>query len=97
MTELEEYSIVSVGDDVPDFTMETYEASTGKFGSVSLSKLKTKGKKKGKWTILVFYPADFTFVCPTELADLADQQKALETTHLARKNGHPLNVEIETA
>ena len=78
MTQFEEYSIVSVGDDVPDFTMETYEASTGKFGSVSLSKLKTKGKKKGKWTILVFYPADFTFVCPTELADLADQQKMLE-------------------
>jgi len=78
MTELEEYSIVSVGDDVPDFTMETYEASTGKFGSISLSKLRTKGKKKGKWTILVFYPADFTFVCPTELADLADQQKTLE-------------------
>ena len=78
MTQFEEYSIVSVGDDIPDFTMETYEASTGKFGSVSLSKLKTKGKKKGKWTILVFYPADFTFVCPTELADLADQQKKLE-------------------
>ncbi len=27
---------------------------------------------KGKWSVLVFYPADFTFVCPTELEDLAD-------------------------
>ena len=27
---------------------------------------------KGKWSVLVFYPADFTFVCPTELGDLAD-------------------------
>jgi peroxiredoxin (alkyl hydroperoxide reductase subunit C) len=27
---------------------------------------------KGKWSILFFYPADFTFVCPTELEDLAD-------------------------
>ena len=27
---------------------------------------------KGKWSLLVFYPADFTFVCPTELEDLAD-------------------------
>lgn len=26
---------------------------------------------KGKWSVFVFYPADFTFVCPTELADLA--------------------------
>ena len=27
---------------------------------------------KGKWSVFVFYPADFTFVCPTELGDLAD-------------------------
>ena len=27
---------------------------------------------KGKWSVLMFYPADFTFVCPTELEDLAD-------------------------
>ena len=27
----------------------------------------------GKWVVLVFYPADFTFICPTELGDLADQ------------------------
>ena len=27
---------------------------------------------KGKWSLVVFYPADFTFVCPTELEDLAD-------------------------
>ncbi len=28
---------------------------------------------KGKWSVVFFYPADFTFVCPTELQDLADQ------------------------
>ena len=27
---------------------------------------------KGKWTVLLFYPADFTFVCPTELTEAAD-------------------------
>src|SRR5574338_470167 len=27
---------------------------------------------KGQWSVVVFYPADFTFVCPTELGDLAD-------------------------
>ena len=27
---------------------------------------------KGKWSVFVFYPADFTFVCPTELEDLAE-------------------------
>ena len=28
---------------------------------------------KGKWSVVFFYPADFTFVCPTELGDLADE------------------------
>ena len=32
----------------------------------------TEASLKGKWSVFVFYPADFTFVCPTELGDLAD-------------------------
>ncbi|ALS58653.1 MULTISPECIES: alkyl hydroperoxide reductase subunit C [Pandoraea] len=32
----------------------------------------TEDTLKGKWSVVVFYPADFTFVCPTELGDLAD-------------------------
>lgn len=32
----------------------------------------TEADLKGKWAIVFFYPADFTFVCPTELGDLAD-------------------------
>ena len=32
----------------------------------------TQDTLKGKWSVIVFYPADFTFVCPTELEDLAD-------------------------
>ncbi|MBS0517658.1 MAG: peroxiredoxin [Proteobacteria bacterium] len=32
----------------------------------------TEATLKGKWSVLFFYPADFTFVCPTELEDLAD-------------------------
>ncbi|WP_035678725.1 alkyl hydroperoxide reductase subunit C [Azospirillum brasilense] len=38
----------------------------GKFIDVSDADL------KGKWSVVFFYPADFTFVCPTELEDLAD-------------------------
>lgn len=38
----------------------------GKFVEVSNATL------KGKWAVVFFYPADFTFVCPTELGDLAD-------------------------
>ena len=32
----------------------------------------TEENFKGKWSVIVFYPADFTFVCPTELGDLAE-------------------------
>ncbi|MDI5987324.1 alkyl hydroperoxide reductase subunit C [Halomonas sp. M4R5S39] len=32
----------------------------------------TEASLKGKWNVFFFYPADFTFVCPTELGDLAD-------------------------
>ncbi len=63
-----------VGKEVKPFTMETYDPQEGFFGSVSLEEL----KKQGKWCILFFYPADFTFVCPTELADLAAKHQALE-------------------
>jgi peroxiredoxin (alkyl hydroperoxide reductase subunit C) len=33
---------------------------------------------EGKWAIFFFYPADFTFVCPTELGDLADHYDELQ-------------------
>ncbi len=65
---------LQVGTDVPDFELETYEPASGQFGKLSLADLKARGK----WTILVFYPADFTFVCPTELADLGEKYEALK-------------------
>lgn len=33
----------------------------------------TEANLKGKWSVVFFYPADFTFVCPTELGDMADE------------------------
>ena len=68
-----EFKPLNVGAVVPDFEMETYNPAEGDFGKFSLA----ENKQAGKWTVLVFYPADFTFVCPTELADLAEQQAAL--------------------
>ncbi len=62
-----------VGQPVPEFTMETFDPTEGGFGEVDLGEL----RKAGKWTILFFYPADFTFVCPTELADLALKHEEL--------------------
>ncbi len=59
---------LKVGQAVPDFKLETYEPAKGDFGEISLQKMKADKK----WTILVFYPADFTFVCATEFASLAE-------------------------
>lgn len=64
---------MTVGMDVPNFELEIYDPANRAFGTLSLDQL----RKKDKWAILVFYPADFTFVCPTELADLADKYDAL--------------------
>jgi len=49
---------ILVGDSVPDFTLDTYEPSAQDFGSFELA----KAKAAGRWSILFFYPADFTFV-----------------------------------
>lgn len=38
----------------------------------------TQESLKGKWSVVFFYPADFTFVCPTELGDLADNYAEFE-------------------
>lgn len=38
----------------------------------------TEASIKGKWAVFFFYPADFTFVCPTELGDLADHYAEFE-------------------
>jgi peroxiredoxin (alkyl hydroperoxide reductase subunit C) len=52
------------------FTAQAYKE--GKFVTVSDADL------KGKWSVVFFYPADFTFVCPTELEDLADNYEAFQ-------------------
>jgi peroxiredoxin (alkyl hydroperoxide reductase subunit C) len=54
-----------INSKIPDFKVEAYH--DGKFKTVSRSDL------NGKWSIFFFYPADFTFVCPTELGDMADK------------------------
>jgi alkyl hydroperoxide reductase subunit AhpC len=62
-------NILRVGQQVPDFKLETFDPAKGDFSDISLA----AQKAAKKWTILFFYPADFTFVCATEFAALADQ------------------------
>ena len=54
-----------INSTVPEFKVQAYH--NGKFVTVTNEDL------KGKWAIFFFYPADFTFVCPTELEDLAEK------------------------
>ncbi len=71
----EEFEIAALGKPVPSFgEINTYDPVTHGFGKFSLE----EAKKSKKWTVLVFYPADYTFVCPTELSDYAEKQEELE-------------------
>lgn len=54
---------VKVGAPIPDFTAKAFHKNEVR--DISLR------STRGKWLILFFYPADFTFVCPTELEELA--------------------------
>ncbi len=59
-----------INSSVPDFSVQAFYK--GEFKTV------TNQDMKGKWTIFFFYPADFTFVCPTELVDMADKYEEFQ-------------------
>jgi len=54
-----------INKEVSDFSVQAYQ--NGEFKTV------TKADILGKWSVFFFYPADFTFVCPTELEDLQNK------------------------
>lgn len=54
-----------INSQLPEFSVQAYH--NGDFKTVTSKDL------EGKWGIFFFYPADFTFVCPTELVDMADK------------------------
>ncbi|WP_315907030.1 alkyl hydroperoxide reductase subunit C [Priestia koreensis] len=59
-----------IGTEVKPFVAQAYH--NGDFIQV------TEENMKGKWSVVCFYPADFTFVCPTELADLQKEYATLK-------------------
>ncbi len=56
--------MIQIDQKIPDLEMEAFHNEEIK--SIKLSDY------KGKWLILIFYPADFTFICPTELEEAAN-------------------------
>ncbi|MDR1422380.1 MAG: peroxiredoxin [Coriobacteriales bacterium] len=61
-----------IGKEIGAFTVQAYHEDS--FKQVS------KADVVGKWSVFFFYPADFTFVCPTELEDLADLYGEFQAT-----------------
>jgi NADH-dependent peroxiredoxin subunit C len=59
-----------IGTEVLPFKAQAYK--NGEFVEV------TEQNLRGRWSVVCFYPADFTFVCPTELGDLQDHYEELQ-------------------
>lgn len=71
-----EYPVARIGQKVAPFVLSAYNPVSGGFVEVSSESILSAGK----YLVLIFYPADFTFVCPTELADVASRHKELQKT-----------------
>jgi peroxiredoxin (alkyl hydroperoxide reductase subunit C) len=82
---------MQINQRIVDFKAQAYHQ--GAFKTV------TQDDLMGKWSVLLFYPADFTFVCPTELGDVSDRYAELKElgvevysvstdTHFAHKAWH---------
>ena len=87
-----------INTEIKPFKAQAYK--DGKFIEVTDEML------KGKWSVVVFYPADFTFVCPTELEDLADKYEEFKKlgveiysvstdTHFSHKAWHDTSEAIK--
>ena len=87
-----------INKEVNEFKVQSYQ--NGEFREVS------KADILGKWSVFFFYPADFTFVCPTELEELANKyeefkaagceiQSVSTATHFVHKAWHDASERIK--
>lgn len=75
--------MIKIGQKINDFEVDAFQNDSQK--KIKFSDL------KGKWIVLVFYPADFTFVCPTELEELADKYEEFK-----KLNAEVLSISTDT-
>lgn len=87
-----------INKEISDFKTNAFHS--GEFKTVS------KDDILGKWSVFFFYPADFTFICPTELEDLANKYKDFQSvgceiysvstdTHFVHKAWHDASDRIK--
>ena len=62
--------MAKINQPIPEFSAEAFH--NGEFRNI------TSDDVKGRWSVFLFYPADFTFVCPTELEDMANHYEELK-------------------
>lgn len=91
--------MLTVGDKSPEFALKATVANELKDAFVDIH----HGSHPGKWLVLFFWPKDFTFVCPTEIAEFGKLNHAFEAreaivlgastdsefVHLAWRQQHP--------
>lgn len=75
--------MVKIGAPAPDFKLQGY--CGGKIQDFSLSNY------KGKWTVLFFYPLDFTFICPTEVTEFSKRYEEFK-----KANAEVLGVSVDS-
>lgn len=68
----EEQHVLRIGDNLPELVVPAYHPVKDEEVSLKITDY------IGKWKIFFFYPADFTFVCPTELEEMADNYAAFQ-------------------
>ena len=87
-----------INKEINDFTVQAFVNNS--FKAIS------KADVLGKWSVFFFYPADFTFVCPTELEDLANRYNDFQAagceiysvstdTHFVHKAWHDASERIQ--
>src|SRR3989338_2917468 len=76
--------MVKINERISDFSLDAFHEE--KIKKIKLSDY------KGQWLILFFYPADFTFVCPTELEELAENYNEIK-----KLGAEVLSVSTDTA
>lgn len=88
----------NINQKIPEFKTTAFH--NGEFKDISSADV------VGKWAIFFFYPADFTFVCPTELGDMADHYEELKSlgvevysvstdTHFTHKAWHDTSETVQ--
>ena len=70
-TEIGDFTMALIGKEIATFNAKAFHK--GEFIDVSSENF------KGQWSVVCFYPADFTFVCPTELEDLQNEYATLKS------------------